>query len=70
MDPLDVWRSATPLIRTLGFDGAAFEASYRTRDIRIKGDLEGERIWIQIGAKIKELKSNGWYVVQDRKHIS
>jgi hypothetical protein len=52
----------------MGFPSAAFEASWKAKDMRTKGELEGEKVWKQIEAKIEELKSNGWYVPDATKH--
>lgn len=67
MEEIDIWRTAALLIRTLGFDGAAFEASHKAKAMREKGDLEGDRVWKLIEEKIEELKGS-WYVPDATKH--
>jgi len=68
MEEIDIWRTAALLIRTLGFDGAAFEACHKAKALRDNADLEGDRIWKRVEAKIEELKSGGWYVPDATKH--
>ena len=60
MDEIDIWRTATTLIKAMGFTSAAFDASYRVREMREKGDDAGAVIWKQIEEKIGELERIGY----------
>lgn len=60
MDEIDIWRSATTLIRAHGFAGAAFDASHRAKDMREKNDAEGIAIWKRIETAIGELERTGY----------
>jgi len=54
MDEIDVWRAANLLIQQHG-EGAAREAA-RLGGLTVgKGDLEGERVWVEILKVIKTL---------------
>lgn len=52
---LDIYRSAAVLIREHG-DDAPLEAARRADAMLDKGDLEGQRVWRQILAAVKELQ--------------
>ena len=60
MDEIDIWRTATTLIKAMGFSTAAFDASYRVREMREKGDEAEAAVWKQIEEKIGELERIGY----------
>lgn len=59
MDELDIRRSATAWIKSLGFTAAAFDAGHRSKDLRDQGDLAGAEAWAKIETKIKEPEQIG-----------
>jgi hypothetical protein len=60
MEEIDIWRSATTLVKALGFAAAAFDASHRAKDLRDKGGAVGVAAWKQIEEKIGELERVGY----------
>jgi hypothetical protein len=60
MEEIDIWRSATTLIKALGFSAAAFDASHRARELCDKGDDAGAVMWKLIEKKIGELERIGY----------
>lgn len=60
MDEIDIWRTATTLIKAHGFTGAAFAASHQSKDMRKKGDAEGVSVWKRIECAIAELERTGY----------
>ena len=60
MDEIEFSRTATTLIKAMGFSTAAFDASYRVREMREKGDEAGAVIWKQIEENIGELERIGY----------
>lgn len=59
-DEIDIWRTATTLVKAVGFTTAAFDAGHRAKDMRDKGDAEGAGVWERIQAAVEELKRTGW----------
>jgi hypothetical protein len=60
MEDIDLWRTATTLIKALGFTAAAFDAGYRAKDMRDKDDVAGELVWIAVEANVAELERIGY----------
>jgi hypothetical protein len=52
---LDMWRSANTLVEHHG-DEATIVAAMRADALLGRGDMEGNRLWLRILAKVKELK--------------
>lgn len=52
---LDIWRSATELIKQFG-DTADIEAAARADEFFSKGDFAGQRTWLRILNAIDELR--------------
>ena len=52
---IDLWRSANIMIQQHGAQ-AALEAGLLADAMLEKGDPDGQRVWLQIRAKIKELQ--------------
>jgi hypothetical protein len=60
MEKIDIWRTATSLIKSLGFAAAAFDAGHRARELRDKGDNAGTAMWKRVEEKIGELRRLGY----------
>ena len=57
---IDIWRSATTLLKRHDLTAAAFIASHEAGDRQRKGDLERATVWKRIEEKIEELKRIGY----------
>ena len=55
---IDIWRSATELIKRHG-DEAPVQAAMRADDLLSKGDLDGRAVWMQIVKAIEVLLAAG-----------
>lgn len=51
---IDIWRSATQMIKAHGED-AAIKAALRSDELLEAGDVDGARVWQRIVAAINEL---------------
>lgn len=52
---LDIWRAASVVIEHHGED-AEIVAAQRADSFLERGDLDGNRVWMRILAKVKELR--------------
>jgi hypothetical protein len=53
---IDIWRSAALMIKGYG-DTADIEAAAKADALLAKGDIEGQRVWMQIAKAIDELRT-------------
>ena len=55
MDEIDIWRSASQLIKTFGAD-AAKHAELRAAQLEATGDLTGRDVMLRVAATARELQ--------------
>jgi hypothetical protein len=53
---IDIWRCAALMIKGYG-DTADIEAAAKADALLAKGDIEGQRVWMQIAKAIDELRT-------------
>lgn len=55
MEEIDIWRTATLLMRLHG-DGATFNAAQRADALYEKGDFKGVEVWVAVVHAIEQLE--------------
>jgi hypothetical protein len=55
---IDIWRAAALMIKHYG-DTADIEAAARADEYLVKGELDGQRVWMRIAKAIDELRTVG-----------